>query len=307
MLRKKCYNVKMVDLLLKGMLLMVIACEMSVSMRSHFTAEHLEANHWAQGSVKSMMNATTEPFSHPRAQTFASSPVAPAGAVSRSLPSFGRLHQGLVQNRHRRQVDRLCRRLRSYQQAIPVTSCGQCRIEGNPYRGDLSFTERRKRCVRWDSFPHRWSSLTTTRDMNFCRNPDQDQKPWCFIGNAKETNLNSYLNAYGNIAQQGEHWDYCQVPGCKDSDRIKTPADCHAKVAAEAAFKEYSNREPALGNLREIASKIREEYGNLSGKYVAGVFVSVYDEPSSENLGPGTLVQCVKRGKYRILIAYWQG
>lgn len=76
--------------------------------------------------------------------------------------------------------------------------------KGATYRGDVAVTGSGIVCQRWDSkltnsqtYPEHHPSAGL--DENYCRNPDGEDGPWCFI----EEDANT--------------WGYCEVPICSDS------------------------------------------------------------------------------------------
>uniref|UniRef100_A0A671RRE3 trypsin n=1 Tax=Sinocyclocheilus anshuiensis TaxID=1608454 RepID=A0A671RRE3_9TELE len=78
--------------------------------------------------------------------------------------------------------------------------------DGQSYRGKVSETEDGDECLYWNSefvldkgaFPSvAFASSEGLGPHNFCRNPDGDKKPWCFI--KKDRRL---------------RWDYCDVRKC---------------------------------------------------------------------------------------------
>uniref|UniRef100_A0A671RSB5 trypsin n=1 Tax=Sinocyclocheilus anshuiensis TaxID=1608454 RepID=A0A671RSB5_9TELE len=93
--------------------------------------------------------------------------------------------------------------------------------DGQSYRGKVSETEDGDECLYWNSefvldkgaFPSvAFASSEGLGPHNFCRNPDGDKKPWCFI--KKDRRL---------------RWDYCDVRKCPtrgktyDKDTVITP------------------------------------------------------------------------------------
>ncbi|XP_061611455.1 hyaluronan-binding protein 2 isoform X2 [Phyllopteryx taeniolatus] len=78
---------------------------------------------------------------------------------------------------------------------------------GKLYSGVVSTTERGEECLNWHSFSvldhNRQSPFDTYhhfRDLgydNYCRNPDEERKPWCFVKRGKKV-----------------EWDYCNVKPC---------------------------------------------------------------------------------------------
>ncbi|KAK2896631.1 hypothetical protein QQF64_005850 [Cirrhinus molitorella] len=91
--------------------------------------------------------------------------------------------------------------------------------DGQSYRGKVSETEDGDECLDWNSefvldkqsFP----SVASSEGLgphNFCRNPDGDKKPWCFIKKNKRL-----------------RWDYCNVRKCP------TPATTTIKMVTTTA------------------------------------------------------------------------
>ncbi|XP_063748914.1 hyaluronan-binding protein 2-like isoform X1 [Eleginops maclovinus] len=79
---------------------------------------------------------------------------------------------------------------------------------GETYRGVVSMAENGRECLDWHSYfivlngedPFTmYSDFTGLEQNNHCRNPDGDDKPWCFT--KKDGKL---------------QWDYCNVKKCSD-------------------------------------------------------------------------------------------
>ncbi|XP_073690168.1 hyaluronan-binding protein 2-like isoform X2 [Garra rufa] len=112
----------------------------------------------------------------------------------------------------------------------PVGYSGQyCQVDpndcyegdGQSYRGKVSETENGDECLDWNSefvldkrsFPSvAFTSNEGLGPHNFCRNPDGDKKPWCFIKKNKRL-----------------RWDYCNVRKCP------TPATTTIKMVTTTA------------------------------------------------------------------------
>ncbi|XP_061822684.2 tissue-type plasminogen activator-like [Nerophis lumbriciformis] len=95
---------------------------------------------------------------------------------------------------------------------IPPTDCYEGK--GQSYQGVVSTTERGEDCLNWysiDIWLHRESAFDThltssvLDDNNHCRNPDEEDKPWC------------YVKRHGKL-----EWDYCNVTKCHQA-----PTGCY--------------------------------------------------------------------------------
>ncbi|ROK15662.1 Hyaluronan-binding protein 2, partial [Anabarilius grahami] len=101
--------------------------------------------------------------------------------------------------------------------------------DGQSYRGKVSETEEGDECLDWNSefvldkgsFPSTaFASSEGLGPHNFCRNPDGDKKPWCFI--KKNRRL---------------RWDYCDVRKCPSpatttKEMVTTTTKAHPTTAA---------------------------------------------------------------------------
>ncbi|XP_034556150.1 plasminogen [Notolabrus celidotus] len=91
--------------------------------------------------------------------------------------------------------------------------------EGGGYRGTIAVTESGKRCQSWSSqTPHKHNRTPDNYpckglDNNYCRNPDNERKPWCYTADATA------------------RWEYCTVPTCggEPDDAVVPPEeeDCY--------------------------------------------------------------------------------
>ncbi|KAM7385668.1 hypothetical protein PAMP_001737 [Pampus punctatissimus] len=68
---------------------------------------------------------------------------------------------------------------------------------GSSYRGFVSKSASGHRCLRWNRFKNPWGPLKGIGRHNYCRNPDQDVMPWCYVQKGRSI--------------VGEH---CIVPKC---------------------------------------------------------------------------------------------
>ncbi|XP_009980392.1 PREDICTED: plasminogen [Tauraco erythrolophus] len=103
---------------------------------------------------------------------------------------------------------------------VQVPLSEECyRGKGQSYRGTTSITVSGKKCQAWNSmFPHRHEKTpdrfpnADLRD-NYCRNPDDDNSPWCFTTDPSTT------------------WEYCNLKRCDDHTQESTPNDPSATMA----------------------------------------------------------------------------
>ena len=77
--------------------------------------------------------------------------------------------------------------------------------QGAGYRGTASKTKSGLTCQRWDSqSPHRHSTNTPQKnptaglEQNFCRNPDNEAKPWCYT------------------TSSSKRWEVCNIKLCAE-------------------------------------------------------------------------------------------
>ncbi|XP_072050141.1 uncharacterized protein [Amphiura filiformis] len=108
-----------------------------------------------------------------------------------------------------------------YERAGDATA--DCYIgKGVDYRGRVSFTSSGERCFNWNnleatgvpvgvspaSYPNKGLG-----DHNFCRNADEDAKPWCYFGNATHPLIG---------------WKYCAINECEMTNPQPPPARTEA-------------------------------------------------------------------------------
>ncbi|XP_072532872.1 hyaluronan-binding protein 2-like [Salminus brasiliensis] len=101
--------------------------------------------------------------------------------------------------------------------------------DGESYRGKVSETEDGDDCLFWNSYflLHRGiNPFSTYEDSqglgphNFCRNPDGESRPWCFIRLGKKL-----------------RWDHCNVRKCPTNDTAPTAPPKPKPTTAKPAVK----------------------------------------------------------------------
>ncbi|CAL8316864.1 unnamed protein product [Boreogadus saida] len=77
---------------------------------------------------------------------------------------------------------------------------------GTDYRGTKARTKTGRTCQRWSgTVPHVPNLTEKNLEVNYCRNPDGEPKPWCLT-----TSLS-------------KRWEYCDIPQCTSPQPTVTP------------------------------------------------------------------------------------
>ncbi|XP_028996569.2 plasminogen-like [Betta splendens] len=85
---------------------------------------------------------------------------------------------------------------------VPEQICTTGR--GQAYRGTIAVTESGRTCQSWSSqTPHQHNRTPENYpcndlDNNYCRNPDNEKRPWCYT------------------TDPDSRWEYCNVPSCEN-------------------------------------------------------------------------------------------
>ncbi|CAM4727131.1 unnamed protein product [Leuciscus chuanchicus] len=112
--------------------------------------------------------------------------------------------------------------------------------DGQSYRGKVSETEEGDECLDWNSefildkglFPSTlFASSEGLGQHNFCRNPDGDKKPWCFIKKDKKL-----------------RWDHCSVRKCP------TPATTTNKMVTTTPSKAQPTTAAFIGSIKPVTT-----------------------------------------------------
>ncbi|CAC5423642.1 unnamed protein product [Mytilus coruscus] len=84
----------------------------------------------------------------------------------------------------------------------PKTLCEEVKeciknARGSDYIGKMSTTESGRTCQAWNKqTPHRHSKSNVGDAKNYCRNPDNEPRPWCYTTDSKK------------------RWEFCRIPIC---------------------------------------------------------------------------------------------
>ncbi|XP_044517555.1 coagulation factor XII [Gracilinanus agilis] len=97
--------------------------------------------------------------------------------------------------------------------------------QGFTYRGTAQTTLSGKQCQPWSSeatYQHLSREYVLTRGLGhhpYCRNPDNDTSPWCFVLSGSQMS-----------------WEYCRLAICQDPGRNPAIASQHPTISAPLSF-----------------------------------------------------------------------
>ncbi|XP_032748159.1 hyaluronan-binding protein 2 isoform X1 [Rattus rattus] len=119
---------------------------------------------------------------------------------------------GGVCSRHRRRSRFSCACPEQYKGRFCEIGPDDCYVgDGYSYRGKVSRTINQNPCLYWNShllLQENYNMFMEDAethgiaDHNFCRNPDGDHKPWCFV----------------KVNSEKVKWEYCNVEVCPEPD-----------------------------------------------------------------------------------------
>uniref|UniRef100_A0A8C9PHH1 Hyaluronan binding protein 2 n=1 Tax=Spermophilus dauricus TaxID=99837 RepID=A0A8C9PHH1_SPEDA len=147
--------------------------------------------------------------------------------------------------------------------------------DGYSYRGSgsVSRTVSQHPCLYWNShllLQENYNMFMEEAEAhgigehNFCRNPDGDKKPWCFI----------------KVNSEKVKWEYCDVPACSASDVANlegSPAEPPAKLPgfASCGRTEIADRKVKriYGGFKSTAELMCAPVGGGPGHYCGGALI----------------------------------
>nr|XP_006822662.1 PREDICTED: plasminogen-like [Saccoglossus kowalevskii] len=102
----------------------------------------------------------------------------------------------------------------------PTENCGETEcytaVNGNDYRGSVHVTQSLRECRRWTHSNVTLAGYTLENypnaglgDHNFCRNPDGEERPWCFIS-----------------GDPSNDWELCDV---RNRQELCGPTECYLR------------------------------------------------------------------------------
>ncbi|XP_004428145.1 PREDICTED: hyaluronan-binding protein 2 [Ceratotherium simum simum] len=155
-------------------------------------------------------------------------------------------------SRHRRRSKFICTCPHQFKGRLCEIGSDDCYVgDGYSYRGKVSRTVNQHSCLYWNShllLQENYNTFMENAEVhgiaehNFCRNPDGDKKPWCFI----------------KVNHAKVKWEYCDVTACS---------------ALDIAGPEESPTEP-LTNFPQLGMCGRTETAKRNVKRIYGGFKS---------------------------------
>jgi len=114
-----------------------------------------------------------------------------------------------------------------YECASDQEKCGCPHLHQTDYRGWINTTKYGTPCERWDAdwVREEYSEqqyIDAGLEENFCRNPDRDERAWCFVaGGSSDDN----------------DWDYCSVPICRPVCPVADNTTCGCKDVRQSDYR----------------------------------------------------------------------
>lgn len=126
--------------------------------------------------------------------------------------------------------------------------------DGYSYRGEVSRTVNKHPCLHWNShllLQENYNMFMEDAeahgigDHNFCRNPDGDEKPWCFI-------------KVNNVKVK---WEYCDIPACSAEDITDSVRNPTGSLTLLPGFNSCGRTETAERKLKKIYGGFKSTAG----------------------------------------------
>uniref|UniRef100_A0A8C9AAW6 Hyaluronan binding protein 2 n=1 Tax=Prolemur simus TaxID=1328070 RepID=A0A8C9AAW6_PROSS len=153
--------------------------------------------------------------------------------------------------------------------------------DGSSYRGQVSTTVTQRTCLHWNSpllLQENYNVFMENAEShgigehNFCRNPDGDQKPWCYV----------------KVSSEKVDWEYCEVLACSAQDGAYPEESPTEPLAKPLGFASCGRTETAQGHVKRIYGGFK----STAGKHPWQVSIQTVSRPRGHFCGGSLIHPC---------------